>query len=73
MRYVTYTPGEKQIMAEFGTEQVGAAFGLSIFVFGYGTGSMILPPMSDTPFWEELTYMSFLYFYSSFFKSPLHW
>jgi DHA1 family multidrug resistance protein-like MFS transporter len=44
-----YTPGEDGLMADMGTGQVGATLGLSMFVFGYGTGPMILSPMSEHP------------------------
>ncbi|KAH7409418.1 major facilitator superfamily domain-containing protein [Cadophora sp. MPI-SDFR-AT-0126] len=44
-----YTPGEPDIMEEFGAREVVAILGLSLFVLGYGLGPMLFAPMSEIP------------------------
>ncbi|KAF3403422.1 Caffeine resistance protein 5 [Talaromyces pinophilus] len=44
-----YTPGEQDIMEEFGASEVVATLGLSLFVLGYGLGPMLFSPMSEIP------------------------
>ncbi|CCH45766.1 putative membrane protein [Wickerhamomyces ciferrii] len=42
-----YTPGIEQLQEEFGINHVKATLPLSLFVFGYGMGPMILGPLSE--------------------------
>lgn len=44
-----YTPGIEGLMEDLGASRTGAIAGLSMFVFGYGIGPMILSPMSEHP------------------------
>ncbi|KAF7561805.1 hypothetical protein G7046_g2351 [Stylonectria norvegica] len=44
-----YTPGEQQVMEEFGVSEIVATLGLSLFVLGYGLGPMLFSPMSEMP------------------------
>lgn len=44
-----YTPGEAGVMADLGVGQTGALAALSAYVWGYGTGPMLLSPLSEHP------------------------
>ncbi|PWN46852.1 MFS general substrate transporter [Violaceomyces palustris] len=44
-----YTPSIEGVMHEFGVSQVKAVLGLSLFVFGYAFGPMVLSPLSEIP------------------------
>lgn len=44
-----YTPGIEGLMEDLGAGHTGAIAGLSMFVFGYGIGPMVLSPMSEHP------------------------
>ncbi|KAK4053478.1 hypothetical protein OIV83_001645 [Microbotryomycetes sp. JL201] len=44
-----YTSAIPSIMADFGVSQVVAILGLSMFVFAYGFGPMLLSPMQEMP------------------------
>lgn len=42
-----YTPGVEEVASDFGVSQTVAAIPLTLFVVGYGFGSMIFSPMSE--------------------------
>ncbi|KAM0788496.1 hypothetical protein ACM66B_001628 [Microbotryomycetes sp. NB124-2] len=44
-----YTSAIPSVMADFGVSQVVATLGLSMFVFAYGFGPMLLAPMQEMP------------------------
>ncbi|GAA5913618.1 hypothetical protein JCM6882_001704 [Rhodosporidiobolus microsporus] len=44
-----YTPGIPMISEEFDVSLVVATLGLSLFVFGYGLGPMLLSPLQESP------------------------
>lgn len=44
-----YTPGVEEIKAQYNVDQTVATLPLSLFVVGYGTGSMFLSPLSENP------------------------
>lgn len=44
-----YTPAEEQTKAQFNTTTTKTALGLTLFVWGYGIGSLWFSPMSELP------------------------
>lgn len=49
MGSAVYTPGIDQLMSDLNANHTGAIAGMSVFVFGYGIGPMILSPLSERP------------------------
>lgn len=59
-----YTPGVDAIMEEFGVSQTVATLPLSLFVVGYGTGTNILSPLSESArFGRTSIYIITLFFF----------
>ncbi|KAI1777657.1 benomyl/methotrexate resistance protein [Hypoxylon cercidicola] len=60
-----YVPGIPSIMEDFGSSEIVATLGLSLFTLGYGLGPMLWSPMSEIPilgrnslyFWTFLTFI----------------
>ncbi|XDG01450.1 hypothetical protein ABKA04_001065 [Annulohypoxylon sp. FPYF3050] len=60
-----YVPGIPSIMEEFGSSEIVATLGLSLFTIGYGLGPMLWSPMSEIPqlgrsplyFWTFLAFI----------------
>lgn len=44
-----YTSSEEGIKDEFGVDNTRAALGLALYVLGYGTGCLVLSPLSEIP------------------------
>ncbi|KAI0044858.1 putative caffeine resistance protein 5 [Auriscalpium vulgare] len=44
-----FTAGVISVTQDFGVSQVAATLGLTLFVLGYGTGPMLLAPLSEIP------------------------
>ena len=54
-----YTATYAQLMAEFGTSEIVATVGLSLFVMGLGLGPMLLAPLSEVRFLQSFWFFRF--------------